>query len=242
MNAHNGSDHKPGDAWVAGIPRSRLLSVPMRIDFLSQRKKLGASAAFAADRAWVWRKPKDQTRRHLTKNLSQGSINQQIFPLIPERFLSELPEPPLSNERPRHCRRLPWCSRGTSMIVRPLAVGARHPPHGLDVIGELARTLPSGPRVYQASPSWASGAHHPGFVPAAFQSGSGGRRPDTWQTGPFRCRPCSLHRPAGDRGRRARAWGLNKMLLAQMQGSPLHLTPSRSFRLSRHIGPRAASR
>ena len=95
MNAHNGSDHKPGDAWVAGIPRSRLLSVPIRIDFLSQRKKLGASAAFAADRAWVWRKPKDQTRRHLTKNLSQGSINQQIFPLIPERFLSELPEPPL---------------------------------------------------------------------------------------------------------------------------------------------------
>jgi hypothetical protein len=34
----------------------------------------------------------------LTKNASQGSINQQIFPLIPERFLSELPEPPLSRE------------------------------------------------------------------------------------------------------------------------------------------------
>ncbi len=32
----------------------------------------------------------------MTKNASQGSINQQIFPLIPERFLSELPEPPLS--------------------------------------------------------------------------------------------------------------------------------------------------
>ena len=31
----------------------------------------------------------------MTKNPSQGSINQQIFPLIPERFLSELPEPPL---------------------------------------------------------------------------------------------------------------------------------------------------
>jgi hypothetical protein len=31
----------------------------------------------------------------LTENASQGSINQQIFPLIPERFLSELPEPPL---------------------------------------------------------------------------------------------------------------------------------------------------
>jgi HlyD family secretion protein len=32
----------------------------------------------------------------LTTNASQGSINQQIFPLIPERFLSELPEPPLT--------------------------------------------------------------------------------------------------------------------------------------------------
>ncbi len=32
----------------------------------------------------------------MTKNASQGSINQQIFPLIPERFLSELPEPPLT--------------------------------------------------------------------------------------------------------------------------------------------------
>jgi haloacetate dehalogenase len=30
----------------------------------------------------------------LTKNVTQVSINQQIFPLIPERFLSELPEPP----------------------------------------------------------------------------------------------------------------------------------------------------
>jgi hypothetical protein len=32
----------------------------------------------------------------LTKNRSQGSINQQIFPLIEERILSELPGPPLS--------------------------------------------------------------------------------------------------------------------------------------------------
>jgi hypothetical protein len=32
----------------------------------------------------------------LTKDTSQGSINSQIFPLIPERFLSELPEPPPS--------------------------------------------------------------------------------------------------------------------------------------------------
>ena len=32
----------------------------------------------------------------MTKNASQGSINQQIFPFIPERILSELPEPPLS--------------------------------------------------------------------------------------------------------------------------------------------------
>jgi hypothetical protein len=31
----------------------------------------------------------------LTKNATQCSINQQIFPLTPERFLSELPEPPL---------------------------------------------------------------------------------------------------------------------------------------------------
>jgi hypothetical protein len=32
----------------------------------------------------------------LTKNASQGSITQQIFPLIEERILSELPEPPLT--------------------------------------------------------------------------------------------------------------------------------------------------
>jgi hypothetical protein len=31
----------------------------------------------------------------LTKNQTQCSINQQIFPLTPERFLSELTEPPL---------------------------------------------------------------------------------------------------------------------------------------------------
>ena len=35
----------------------------------------------------------------MTKNASQGSINQQIFPLIPERLLSELPEPPRSSPR-----------------------------------------------------------------------------------------------------------------------------------------------
>src|ERR1700678_333096 len=33
----------------------------------------------------------------LTKNATQCSINQQIFPLTPERFLSELPEPPLTS-------------------------------------------------------------------------------------------------------------------------------------------------
>src|ERR1700719_1294405 len=31
----------------------------------------------------------------LTKKPPQDSITQQVFPLIPERFLSELPEPPL---------------------------------------------------------------------------------------------------------------------------------------------------
>jgi hypothetical protein len=34
----------------------------------------------------------------LTKNATQCSINQQIFPLIPERFLSELPKPPLTHD------------------------------------------------------------------------------------------------------------------------------------------------
>ena len=38
------------------------------------------------------RKIKDED---LTKNASQGSINQQILPLIEERILSELPGPPL---------------------------------------------------------------------------------------------------------------------------------------------------
>ena len=31
----------------------------------------------------------------MAKNARQSSINQQISPLIPERFLSELPKPPL---------------------------------------------------------------------------------------------------------------------------------------------------
>jgi hypothetical protein len=35
------------------------------------------------------------TDEDLTKNATQCSINQQIFPLTPERILSELPEPPL---------------------------------------------------------------------------------------------------------------------------------------------------
>ena len=36
---------------------------------------------------------------NLTEKSTQCSINQQIFPLIPERFLSELPEPPLTSTR-----------------------------------------------------------------------------------------------------------------------------------------------
>ncbi len=44
--------------------------------------------------------PAQELKKHirdedLTKNATQCSINQQIFPLIPERFLSGLPEPPL---------------------------------------------------------------------------------------------------------------------------------------------------
>jgi hypothetical protein len=32
--------------------------------------------------------------------IEQGSITQQVFPLIPERFLSETPEPPLTTPPP----------------------------------------------------------------------------------------------------------------------------------------------
>jgi hypothetical protein len=65
----------------------------MRINFLSPEKTLSFcclrhQTALGLDE----QKIKD---RDLTKNASQGSINQQIFPLISERFLSELPEPPL---------------------------------------------------------------------------------------------------------------------------------------------------
>jgi hypothetical protein len=57
---------------------------------------------------WLWhhtagwpRAVKKHQDKDLTKNATQGSINQQIFPLIPETFLSELPEPPLSPLSPR---------------------------------------------------------------------------------------------------------------------------------------------
>lgn len=56
----------------------------------------------------------------LTKNASQGSIIQQIFPLIPERFLSELTEPPLPKKRIHKsialCRAWRPCMRGSRCV------------------------------------------------------------------------------------------------------------------------------
>jgi hypothetical protein len=72
------------------------------MNFLSQKKAqellmLSHQTALAQE---LKQKIKDED---LTKNATQCSINQQIFPLIPERFLSELSKPPLS---PRTCTKL----------------------------------------------------------------------------------------------------------------------------------------
>jgi hypothetical protein len=60
--------------------------------------RLTALRAHASDAGGIRLRLVDSKRirdEDLTQNPSQGSINWQIFPLIRERFLSELPEPPL---------------------------------------------------------------------------------------------------------------------------------------------------
>jgi hypothetical protein len=71
--------------------------LPIRLTFLGHEKfrrfcRLRHQAALASRATERQQKIRDED---LTRNASQGSINQQIFPLVPERFLSELPEPPL---------------------------------------------------------------------------------------------------------------------------------------------------
>ena len=65
MDAHCRRDRKSGDAQVAGIPRSRLLRLPMRVDFISQEKNRELLLPSASDRAWSGAIAKDQRRKEL---------------------------------------------------------------------------------------------------------------------------------------------------------------------------------
>ncbi len=73
-------------------------------------------------------KIRDET---LTRNASQGLLNQQNFPLFPERFLSELPEPPILLSEPFGRHYLPvW-----SLVDDPLVFVARAPQDIIDFLG-----------------------------------------------------------------------------------------------------------
>ena len=63
MNAHSRSDRKLGGCPDSGPPRSPLLRLPMRINFLSQEKKPELLLPSASDRAWVGAIAKDHRRR-----------------------------------------------------------------------------------------------------------------------------------------------------------------------------------
>ncbi len=63
MNARGGADRKSRDARVAGIPRSRLLGLPMRIDSLAKKKNRALLLPSASDCVWSEAIAKDQRQR-----------------------------------------------------------------------------------------------------------------------------------------------------------------------------------
>src|ERR1035438_8548409 len=89
------SDQQSGECSDSGSLAIVAPAASYANGFSQPRKKPRASDAFASDCACsgVNEKNRDED---LTKNATQCSIDLQIFPLIPERILSELPKPPLS--------------------------------------------------------------------------------------------------------------------------------------------------
>jgi hypothetical protein len=63
MNERSRRDRKLGDAKVAGLSRSPLLRLLIRLNFLGQEKKPELLLPSASDRAWVGAIAKDQRRR-----------------------------------------------------------------------------------------------------------------------------------------------------------------------------------
>src|ERR1035438_10335518 len=63
MNATNRTDRKSGDARVAGISRSPLLRLPIRLNFLGQEKNQELLLPAASDCAWDRAIAKDQRGR-----------------------------------------------------------------------------------------------------------------------------------------------------------------------------------
>src|ERR1035438_275045 len=90
------SDQQSGECSDSGSLAIVAPAASYANGFSQPRKKPRASDAFASDCACsgVNEKNRDED---LTKNATQCSIDLQIFPLIPERILSELPKPPLSD-------------------------------------------------------------------------------------------------------------------------------------------------
>src|SRR5208283_251419 len=63
MNENSRRDRKSGDAKVAGLSRSPLLRLPIRLNFLGQEKSPELLLPSASDCAWVGAIAKDQRRR-----------------------------------------------------------------------------------------------------------------------------------------------------------------------------------
>jgi hypothetical protein len=93
-------------------------------------KKPVASAAFGIRLRLGESDGKTIKEEDLTKSASQGSINQQIFPPIPERFLSGLPEPPITAKL--SVKHIPVAHPGPYNAGRQSHLCFRHPPPGTE--------------------------------------------------------------------------------------------------------------
>jgi hypothetical protein len=78
MNATSRTDRKSGDARVAGISRSPLLRLPIRLNFLGQEENQELLLPAASDCAWVRAIAKDQRGRLDEERLA--GFNQSADP------------------------------------------------------------------------------------------------------------------------------------------------------------------
>src|ERR1700733_3549916 len=91
MNAHSRRDRKSRDAQVAGLSRSRLLRLPMRINFLSQEKSRELLLPSASDRARVRAIASTDQRRRLDEERLAGFNQSADLSTYPRKISVRTP-------------------------------------------------------------------------------------------------------------------------------------------------------